>query len=396
MPKAVVGGALALLLVFAWITGIRLAFSMFYAFVLLLLLAYLWSVAAGRHLAVSRSSPSGLSQVGHPFEERFEVTNGSWVPFPFVELVDQSSLPGYRPDRAFSLKGHRTRRWTAAGTYASRGVFVFGPTELRTGDPFGLFPRLVPVSTSSAVVVHPQIRRLDELRALASPSSGEEHLFGPALDAPPNATSIREHVPSDSVKRIHWASSARLGRLMSRAYETREGGDLWVLLDLQRGVHFGEPPDSTLELAISFAASIAHEGLRRGISVGLVANDAASTVLEAARGDQQRNRVLEALTLAQDDGPVALATLLRGQEARWRSRGGLVVLTASSDPAWVEALIDVGSRGRRNLVVYFDPAAFGGPAPLAISARWRHVLDWWIVRSSTPPETEAWSDVVNL
>ncbi len=396
MPRLVVGAALALLLFFSWLTGIRLGFSFFYAMVLLLLLAYLWSAAAARHLTISRRSPSGVSQVGQPFEERFEVTNDSWVPIPSVELTDQSTLPGYRPDRVFSLKGHRTRRWTASGTFASRGVFLFGPTELRTGDPFGLFPRTVPVSTSTSIVIHPQIRPLHELRALASPSTGEEHLFGPSLDVPPNATTIREHVPGDSVKRIHWASSARLGRLMSRAYETREGGDVWMLLDLQRGIHVGEAPQSTLELAISFAASIAHEGLQRGVAVGLVANDAAGLTVEAGRGEQQRNRLLEALTIAQDDGTIPLATLLQAQQARWRNRGGLVVLTPSGDPAWVEALIDAGTRGRRDLVVYFDPTAFGGHTSLAISARWRPALEWWIVRPSPPDLQDTWANVVNL
>lgn len=399
MPRAAVAAALGLLLLFAWLTGIRLAFSLFYALGLLLLLAYLWSRAATRHLRVERTSPSGVSQVGHPFEERFEVSNDSWIPFPFIELTDQSSLAGYRPDRVFSLKGHRTRRWNAPGTFARRGLFVFGPTELRTGDPFGLFPRVIPIANATSVVVHPQIRAMHDLRSLASSSSGEEHLFGPALDVPPNATTIREHTPTDSVKRIHWASSARLGRLMSRAYETREGGDMWILLDLQRGIHAGDAPESTLEVAISFAASLAHEGLRRGIAVGLVGNDAAGTTVPAARGEQQRNRLMEALTLAEDDGPTPLATLLRTQATHWRNRGGLVVLTPSADPEWVEALVDVGARGQRNLVVYLDPTAFGGSGLLSINARWRQALEWWIVRSSKPAGeegSEALADVVNL
>jgi hypothetical protein len=108
---------------------------------------------------------------------------------------------------------------------------------------------------------------------------------------------------------------------------------------------------------------------------------------------------LEALTLAEDDGPMPLATLLRQQATRWRNRGGLVVLTPSADPEWVEALVDVGARGQRNLVVYFDPTAFGGSALLSINARWRQALEWWIVRSGRPAGQEgreALADVVNL
>src|SRR5207253_10647372 len=113
------------------------------------------------------------------------------------------------------------------------------------------------------------------------------------LDLPPNATTIREHVPTASVKRIHWASSARLGRLMSRSFEAREGGGAWIVLALQSSVHAGEAPESTLEYAMSLAASIADAGMRRGSAIGLVSNDSRLSVIEAARGDQQRKKLLD-------------------------------------------------------------------------------------------------------
>ena len=380
-PRLPLTTALAILLFFAYITGVRLAYSLFYAFVLLLGVSYAWSRLTGEHLDFERDSPEGQYQVGDEFEERFVVVNRSWIPMPFVEITDFSNLPGYRPDRAFALKGRKSRRWTSRGAFKQRGLFTFGPVEVRYGDPFGLFPRTLRLPTSRSVVVYPQLRPIGQLDALASRSSGDEHLRGRILDIPPNATTIREYVPTDSVKRIHWASSARLGRLMSRSFETREGGDAWIVLDLQTGVHVGEAPESTLEYGISLAASIADAGLRRGAAIGVVANDSALTVLEAARGDQQRKRLLELFTLAQADGNVPLATLLTAHTERWRQRGGLIVVTPSGDSRWVEALLDLGTRGHRSLVVYLDPRGFGGNQPgLTIAARWRQALSWWVVR----------------
>ena len=186
-----------------------------------------------------------------------------------------------------------------------------------------------------------------------------------------------------SVKRIHWASSARLARLMSRSFETREGGDAWIVLDLQAAVHAGEAPESTLEYAMSMAASIADAALRRGGAIGLVSNDSRLSVIEAARGEQQQKKLFEHFTLAQADGTVSLATLLNSQRQQWRHRGGLIVITPSADEHWLEALLDLGVRGQRSLVVYLDPRGFGGSQPsLAPAGRWRQAVNWWIIRGA--------------
>jgi uncharacterized protein (DUF58 family) len=383
LPRLPLVTALALLFFFAYITGIRLAYSLLYALVLLFVISYLWSRLAADNLVVERSSPEGQYQVGDHFEEHFTIENRSWIPMPLIELTDFSNIPGYNPGRVFSLKGRRTRRWTSRGQFKQRGLFTFGPIELRHGDPFGLFARTLRVAGSRSVVVYPVVRPLGALDALAASTVGDEQLRGRVLDIPPNATTIREYVPTDSVKRIHWASSARLGRLMSRSFETREGGDAWIVLDLQALVHVGEAPESTLEYAMSLAASITDAALRRGSAIGLVSNDSRLSVIEAARGDQQRKKLFEHFTLAQADGTVPLATLLTSQRHQWRHRGGLIVITPSADEHWPEALLDLGVRGHRSLVIYLDPRGFGGSQPsLATAGRWRQALNWWIVRGA--------------
>lgn len=397
LPRLPLFTALALLLFFSYITGIRLAYSLFYALVLLLAVSWVWSRIIGENLTLDRSSPEGQFQVGDHFEERFSVENRSWVPVAALELVDFSSLPAYDPGRVFALKGRRSRSWTGRGEFKQRGLFTFGPVELRYGDPFGLFPRTLRIPGSRSVVVYPVLRSVAHLEALAPSVAGDEQTRGRLVDLPPNATTIREYVPTDSFKRIHWSSSARLGRLMSRSFETREGGDAWIVLDLEARVHAGEAPESTLEYAISLAASIADSGLRRGAAVGLVSNDRSLSLIEAARGDQQRKRLLEQFTLAQADGTDSLATLLRAQREHWRTRGGMIVITPSGDPAWVQALLDLGIRGHRNLVVYLDPRGFGGTqAGLPLIGRWDQALSWWVVRSADDLEPSAERRVANL
>ena len=79
--------------------------------------------------------------------------------------------------------------------------------------------------------------------------------------------------------------------------------------------------------------------------------------------------------------------MLESQRPQLRARGGLVIVTPSANQEWVEALLDLGVRGMKSLVVYLDPRGFGGKESLVIAPRWRQALNWWVVQG--PEDLEA-------
>src|SRR5260370_38920760 len=156
LPRLPLVRALRVLFFLAYIPGTRLAYSLLYALILIFVVSYFWSRLAADNLSVVRNSPEGQYQVGDHFEEQFTIENRSWIPVPLIELTDFSNLPGYDPGRVFSLKGRRTRRWTSRGQFRQRGLFTFGPLELRYGDPFCLFTRTLRVPASHSTAVYPR------------------------------------------------------------------------------------------------------------------------------------------------------------------------------------------------------------------------------------------------
>jgi uncharacterized protein (DUF58 family) len=372
---------IAVLAFFAGITGVRLAYTLAYVLVFMLVVAFLWSRMVSRRVSVSRESPSGVYMVGEPFSERFTVRNRGILPIAYCEVRDATSLPGYLSSRALSLHGGGTVTWSTRGAFVRRGVYSFGPVQVRLGDPFGLFPRTVRVAPGSSVTVYPAIHAVGEIGPLSAGGGGGDVRRGRSVDMPPEVASVREYDAADGMGRIHWPSTARAGRLMSRVYDTRQSSDLLVVLDLQRGHSAGVAPEASLEYAISLAASICHAGLRRGQAVGLVTNDAQHSAIGAGRGEAQRLRLLDFLATATDDGGTGLAETVRRHGEGWRGRGGIAVITSNRDQDWVEALLEVGSRGVRHLAIVVDPTSFGGPGPpLRVLAAWRVGLDWWLVR----------------
>jgi uncharacterized protein (DUF58 family) len=371
----------AVLAFFAGITGVRLAYTLAYVLVLLLAVAYIWSRLLARKLRVTRESPQGSFMMGEPFEETFTVKNESGLRLPYCEVRDASKLPGYAPGRAFALGAGGSVTWTARGMFNLRGVHHFGPLEARLGDPFGLFPRRIRVAPENEVIVYPAIHALLHSVPQWSGNGVAEAHRGQPVDVPPDVSTIRDYAPTDGLSRIHWASTARTGRLISRTFDTGQSADLLIVLDLQRGIHAGAGIESSVEYAIALCASVVHGAIRRGQAVGLVTNSRAATSFGAGRGEVQRLRLLDFLALATDDGVRSLADTISKHGDGWRGRGGMVVITPNRSSDWVEALVDSATRGQRHLCIFIEPTSFGAKGQaLRIPAAWRLALDWWVVR----------------
>jgi uncharacterized protein (DUF58 family) len=371
----------AVLAFFAGITGVRLAYTLAYVLVLLLAVAYVWSRLLARKLRVTRESPQGSFMMGEPFQETFTVKNESGLRLPYCEVRDGTKLPGYAPGRAFALAAGGTVTWTARGMFNLRGVHHFGPLEARLGDPFGLFPRHIRVAPENEVVVYPAIHALLHSVPQWSGNGVAEAHRGQPVDVPPDVSTIRDYAPTDGLSRIHWASTARTGRLISRTFDTGQSADLLIVLDLERGVHAGTGIESSIEYAISITASVLHGAIRRGQAVGLVTNSRNATSFGAGRGEVQRLRLLDFLALATDDGVRSLAETISKYGDGWRGRGGMVVITPNRSSDWVEALVDSATRGQRHLCIFIEPTSFGATGQaLRIPASWRLALDWWVVR----------------
>ena len=360
MSKVALAGALGLLMFFTWITGIRPAYVFAYALCLLFVVAWMWPKLAIRGVTVARRVDPGTPTVGEVFEETIEVRRKGWLPAPWVEVRDLSQLPDYQPGRVISL-GSDLVRWKARGVYRRRGWMSLGPTSLRVREPFGLFEKEIRLSQRTSILVYPRVRPVPDIATPSAQQVGTTQSFGAWADYPPETGGVRDYVTGDSFGRIHWPLSTKHQRLMSKTFEQPLTTDLWILLDLDRNVHFGDGEESTVEYAVSLAASLAAQVHSRGRQVGLVANDAKGTVLEPHRAVRQDRLILDYLAVCQADGRQSLAQTLAWDRIRRLPRRAIAVITPSADPGWVRLLQAVRGRRTTLIVFYLDTASFGGP-----------------------------------
>jgi uncharacterized protein (DUF58 family) len=75
---------------------------------------------------------------------------------------------------------------------------------------------------------------------------------------------VREWRSGDSLRYVHWRSSARTGKLVVRQFEQPRNRDVAILLDLWRPDKPTIAERENVELAVSFAATVLSDLCRRG------------------------------------------------------------------------------------------------------------------------------------
>ncbi len=360
MSKVALGLALGVLFLFTYLLGVRPAYALAYALGLLFVISWAWPRLVIRGITLARHLDPGIPTVGEPFEETFTVRKKGWVPAPWLEVRDLGQLSDYQPGRVFSVGGESVT-WRARGVYRKRGWMTFGPTSIRVQEPFGLFSQEARLRDRTTILVYPRVRPIPDLLASSAQQIGVSPSFGAWADYPPETGGVRDYTSGDSFGRIHWPLSAHHNRLMSKTFEQPLTTDIWILLDLDRKVHFGEGEESTVEYAVSLAASMTSQVYSRGRQVGLIANDARGTFLEPHRALRQDRLILDYLAIAQADGNTSLSQALAWDRMRRLPRRAIAVITPSAEPNWVRILQAVRGRRTTLIVFYVDPASFGGP-----------------------------------
>src|SRR5207342_3307952 len=182
------------------------------------------------------------------------------------------TLPGGLPGRAISLGSRQERSWLIRAPLARRGHFRIEPLHIRTGDPFGFFEASATVGQGVSIVVYPRLEPLPRWRLPAAAIEGSRMAPVRTLQTTPLALTVRPYAPGDSMNRIHWKSTARHGDIQVKEFDLEQTADAWIVLDLDRRAQMGQGDESTVEVAIRAAASIADKALQENRAVGMTVN----------------------------------------------------------------------------------------------------------------------------
>ena len=322
-----------------------------------------WAFQLARHLRGRRNLQYAAMQVGDELEEQIELNNRSFVPALWVEFVDQSDIPGYAVTGVRGIDGRSYASWRVHTICTLRGVFRLGPWELHSGDPFGIFLVRQMILERQEILVYPPLAALPADLLPHRGALGEHRpLRQPVQAATVDSMSVRGYQHGDSLRHIHWPTTARQNAPFVKVFQPEAASKVWILPDLNPAAQLGEGADSTEETTILLAASLAAEMLHAKLAVGIFAGGSPPTLQLPQRGLAQLWAILEQLAPLHPQAGKGIEQMMDQFHPLLSQRDLLVFITASLDLTWlvsVQYLLQRrGGASARALVL--DPQSFGG------------------------------------
>jgi uncharacterized protein (DUF58 family) len=319
--------------------------------------AYAWVRSQARVISFERRRQGAVLVAGDILREDFALINAGRLPVLWAEFVDASDLPNYAPGSVVACQAGGTYRWWKEVECARRGVFRLGPCSLRLGDPFGFFSSEHEYDRYETLLIYPRVVELPEVDLPRGSAGGTARRRRPLSGVLP-AASVRDYAPGDSIRHIHWPTTAHRGQMMVKELELEPSGDVWIVLDLHAAVQRGEGRSGTLEHSIILAASMAAEMVsgRERRAVGLLTASADQVIaLPPQPGQAQLWSIMAALAPAQPTD-WSLAELLRRNQGAMGRRHTLIVITASAaaedgGASWIAELVQAQRVGLASSVL---------------------------------------------
>lgn len=271
----------------------------------LLVVLAVWSSRRPLRTRVERSLPAVRVPRGDPVRVNYRLFNESRFRSGAATIVDSCDGQITRV-RISPLPADSVDRTNGAIPTTRRGVFEVGPFEIERIDPFWLSVGSRRDDHVSLVTVHPKIYDLLGPAGSARVVENESVLRRTMTDPMSGFVSMREYVPGDDPRLIHWPTTAHTGQLMVREHVEVRRPEFTVVLDTAQGV--ASPDD--FEEAVDVAATLAVHAIRVGLQVVMrtTSNEHPGTRL-AVRDERQILDLLTPVGQTAFDGTVPLSSL---------------------------------------------------------------------------------------
>jgi len=326
----------------------------------------LWNKYCLRRVDYKRRLSHNQVFFGEEIVLEIEISNRKPLPLPWIKIEDElpEKLPLLKGKASASHEGRVTlTNIFPIGMYnrvkrrfpikcARRGAFLFGPTRIQSGDLFGFFRRNLEISDVDYLLVYPRLVPLDKLGIPSQQLFGDIRLRQHLFQDPVLTAGIREYHPGDALKRIHWKSTARLGKLQTKIYEPTTTIDIGIFLDVRTlKAHLWGSVDQLQEVGIITAAALSQHALNSGFRVGLYVNQmtrfsSGMVRVPPSRHPDQLLRVLEALAQIHQVESRPMRQYLREEVVNLPWGSTIVVISAQPDENLMATLLDLKRVGR--------------------------------------------------
>jgi len=307
----------------AFIAGLTKAATVMFAAlsgILGITFVYYWSRKVYDGLTIKRKMVPSRVNFGEPAEYSLTLENRKLLPVPWLRLENKVTKglsfvksgvlrePFGRKDAQFQdifgLKWYERVKRRYELIPGRRGLFNFGPVDMRYSGILGLFTNDISYDENVGLLVYPRILPYSVDGIEPRYLFGSRPRRGWLYTDPLNPVGLRPYRSTDSMRKINWKSSARHQRLESEMHHPSYDREISLFLVIPGGQPWwkGEVRNN-FEIAVICAASVAEKAFQNGYEISFHTNGKYRGGNRSWLGDcSSRKKVMTALALLRPFG----------------------------------------------------------------------------------------------
>ncbi len=236
LPGAILYAAvLVFALVFTQILRTSITNTLFWFLLILPVLSLLHALLGRTLLQVYVMSDVTSAEKLTPVEYEIRVINTSPLPFPFVDALTVSpNAGGVRSNDALlslSVVSFGSYSMKQTVTFPYRGLYEIGVRDLYVTDILRIFRIRKRIDNYSNVTVMPRRLTTSARRPYAAELSPQNASKNDSAEKS-DVGNIREYIPGDSLKSIHWKLSSKTDELEVREFNSSTARRVFIFCDL--------------------------------------------------------------------------------------------------------------------------------------------------------------------
>lgn len=340
----------------AWAFGSKALYPVAVGFLLAVLLAAANVHLAARPMRYFRFGAAREHLEGDDVIVDVELQPDTPLGLAAVSVVERIAKLG---ERRVELTRHgRILRGRLALERLPRGRYALEEANAIVEDPFGLERATVGLPAQHALLVLPRLVDIETPFSESGPrAQGGKRLL---MRQPSgfDVHSVREYEEGESLRKVHWKTTARRGRLMVKELQDEPRDEVAIVLDAVAGA-----PPAAFDAAVRAAGSLLKSQVWSDRRAVLVITSLREEVLRVQSYAGDWRSALELLAAAEANGELPLAAVISDESGPGSRAHELALVTTALDPRLVERLVHRALARRKVSVVYVDAPTFAGSRP---------------------------------
>ena len=220
-----------------------------FIFVLILpIVSFVHCLIGKSAIQVYVASERSKAEKNAPLEYEIKIVNTTPLAYPFVEAViaepSEDAVRCTRKRFILSLVSFGSYSVRNTVKFRYRGYYEIGVDSLYISDLFRFFAIRADMGNFAAVTVVPRKMRIVGDRRTFFTDTPSPVMRRDVTADKNELTDIREYVPGDSIRDVHWKISSKTQDLMVKQYSSVEDRHVYVFCDLARAERAPDRPDS--------------------------------------------------------------------------------------------------------------------------------------------------------